>query len=118
MMGHVEVEPITDKQANFQVEYNKLTEIFKDVEEPKRKLVEGLIQEASFLYAENMELRKLLRVTGMVKTHPDHPEIQKQVPAAGQYLKNLNSYSVVIKTLNGILSKNAIDDTEDMSDFE
>jgi regulator of replication initiation timing len=118
MKGHVENEVKSDKQAAFQIEFDKLAEIFKDVEEPKRKLVEGLIQEAAFLYSENCELRNILKSTGTVKCHPEHPELQKTVPAAGQYLKNLNSYAVVIKTLNGVLSKNIIDDMEDMSDFE
>lgn len=118
MKEHVENQINPDKQVNFQTEYNKLTEIFKDVEEPKRKLVEGLINEAAFLYSENCELRKLLKTTGTIKCHPDHPELQKTVPAAGQYLKNLNSYAVVIKTLNGVLSKNTIDLEEDMSEFE
>ncbi len=118
MSGHVENAQSIDKMAIYQGEYDKLTAIFTDVEESKRKLVDGLIKEAAFLYAENCILRKLLEATGTIKCHPEHPELQKQVPAAAQYLKNLNSYAVVIKTLNGILSKNLIDDIEDMSEFE
>ncbi len=118
MKGNVENAINTDKKSNFQTEFDKLTEIFKDVEEPKRKLVEGLINEAAFLYSENCKLRKILKVTGTIKCHPEHPELQKTIPAATQYLKNLNSYAVVIKTLNGILSKNIIELEEDMSEFE
>jgi hypothetical protein len=41
------------------------------------------------------------------------------MPAAIQYLKNVNSYAVIIKTLNSILSKNEIDtEDDDMKDFE
>jgi regulator of replication initiation timing len=118
MEGYFENEPNTDKTLTYQLEYEKLTKLFTDVEESKRKLVDGLIREAAFLYAENCELRKLLKTTGTIKCHPQHPELQKTVPAAAQYLKNLNSYAVVIKTLNGVLSKNIIDDLEDMSEFE
>jgi regulator of replication initiation timing len=118
MMGHFENKPNFDKQAIYQSEYEKLTGVFADVEESKRKLVTGLIEEAAFLYSENCELRRLLKTTGTIKCHPDHPELQKTVPAAGQYLKNLNSYAVVIKTLNSVLSKNVIEDMEDMSEFE
>lgn len=102
----------------FQKELDKLTEIFQDVEEPKRKLVEGLIEDAAFLKAENHDLRQSLSVTGMVKVHPQHPEIQKPVEAARQYLKNVNSYAVVIKTLNGILNKSAIEEDDELSEFE
>jgi hypothetical protein len=107
-----------DKQTAYKSEYDKLVAVFNDVEESKRKLVDGLIKEAAFLYSENYVLREMLKVTGMVKCHPQYPEMQKTIPAAAQYLKNLNSYSVVIKTLNGVLTKGIIDPGEDMSEFE
>jgi hypothetical protein len=95
-----------------------LSEIFQDVDEPKRKLVEGLIEDAAFLKAENDILKQVIAKVGMVKVHPEFPELQKPTEAAKQYLKNINSYSVVIRTLNGILSKNIIEDEDDLSDFE
>lgn len=107
-----------EKSEVYKQELAKLTEIFKDVDEPKRQLVEGLIEDAAFLKAENHVLKQVIAVTGMVKIHPDHPDLQKPIETGKQYLKNINSYSVVIKTLNGILSKNMIDDEEDMSEFE
>jgi regulator of replication initiation timing len=95
-----------------------LSDIFKDVEESKRKLVEGLIEDAAFLKAENDILKQTISKTGMVKIHPEYPDLQKPTEAGKQYLKNINSYSVVIKTLNGVLSKNIIEDDDDMSEFE
>lgn len=87
------------------------------MEEPKKKLVEGLIQDAAFLKAENMELKNILEKTGMIKVHPQHPEMQKTTEAAKQYLKNINSYSVVIKTLNGVLMKNTVEADDAFDDF-
>lgn len=95
-----------------------MSDIFKDVEESKRKLVEGLIEDAAFLKAENDILKQTISKTGMVKIHPEYPDLQKPTEAGKQYLKNINSYSVVIKTLNGVLSKNIIEDDDDMSEFE
>lgn len=106
-----------EKQAFYQRELAKLTEIFKDVEPVKVILVQGLIEDAAFLYAENYELRKCIGETGMVKIHPQHPEIQKPTEAAKQYLKNVNSYAVVIKTLNGILQKNTVEGDDEFDDF-
>jgi hypothetical protein len=107
------------KSDVFQAEYDKLTSIFAAVEESKRKLVEGLINDASFLYAENWELRRLIAETGSIKIHPQHREMQKTLPAATQYLKNSNAYAVIIKSLNSILSKNVIEeDDEDLEDYE
>lgn len=106
------------KQEVYQKELDKLTKIFADVEPSKAQLVEGLIEDAAFLKSENAVLRDTIAVTGMVKIHPHHPELQKPTEAAKQYLKNINSYAVVIKTLNGVLNKGIIEDEEDMSEFE
>ena len=106
------------KEAIYQRELAKLTEIFAEVEDSKRKLVEGLIEDGAFLKAENFALKAVLSETGMVILHPTQKQLQKPVEAAKQYLKNVNSYSVIIKTLNGVLNKNIIEEEDDLSDFE
>ncbi|MEA0556068.1 hypothetical protein U1P98_18610 [Lysinibacillus irui] len=106
------------KNEVFKKEKSKLTDIFKDVEESKRKLIEGLIDDAAFLKSENYELKLLLQETGMIQIHPSQRHLQKPTEAARQYLKNVNSYAVIIKTLNGVLSKNIIDDDDELSEFE
>ena len=106
------------KSEIYQKELTKLQEIFKDIEEPKQTLVEGLVEDAAFIFTENHILKKSLAESGMVKVHPDHPNIQKQTEAAKQYLKNVNSYSVIIKTLNSVLSKGILDDDYDLGEFE
>jgi regulator of replication initiation timing len=106
------------KKAVYDKELTKLTEIFSDVEESKRKLVEGLIEDAAFLKAESHVLKQLISDTGMVKIHPQHSDMQKPIETAKQYLKNINSYCVVIKTLNGVLNKNIIEDEDELSEFE
>ena len=118
MAGKQDNKPELTKEIVFQKEYEKMTAIFCEVEEPKRKLVEGLIEDAAFLYAENWELRKLIKQSGTVRVHPQKPELQKPVPAATQYLKNTNSYSVIIKALGSVLNKNIIAEDDDMEEFE
>lgn len=108
-----------DKSAVFQAEYDKLQQIFKDVDEKKRQLVDGIINDAAFLYAENKALKRIISDSGTVCINPNNPVQQRPVPAATQYLKNANSYAVIIKTLNGVLSKNEIDpDDDSMGEFE
>ena len=104
------------KHDIYSTERTKLLAIFADVEPAKRQLVGGLIEDAAFLYAENWELRQGLAVTGMVKRHPQYPEMQRPIEAARQYRMNANSYAVVIKALNGVLSKNLIEQDEDELD--
>lgn len=106
------------KSNEYQKEWEKLTELFTGVEDSKRKLVEGLIEEAAFLQSENSHLKGAMAATGMVKIHPDHPERQKTVETAKQYLKNVNSYCVIVKTLNGVLHKNEGTDEDELSEFE
>lgn len=106
------------KSEVYQKELAKLTEIFQEIEPSKAKLVQGLIEDAAFLKAENHVLRESLAQTGMVKFHPQHPDIQKPIEAAKQYLKNAGIYAVVIKTLNGILNKSVIEEEDELSEYE
>ncbi len=106
------------KSEIYKKELAKLTEVFADIEPTKRKLIEGLIEDAAFLKSENFILKQQITITGMVKIHPQHPEIQKPIETAKQYLKNINSYAVVIKTLNGVLMKNIIEEDDGMDEFE
>jgi len=106
------------KKDVYNKELNKLNEIFSDVEESDKKLVEGLIQDAAFLYAENYILKNSLDETGMIKFHPSNSTLQKPLPAAKEYRQNLNSYSIVIKSLSSVLQKKIEEDDDDMDKFE
>jgi len=106
-----------DKNEVFHKELSKLQNIFQKVEPDKADMVQGLIEDAAFLKSENYELRKKLAITGMIKFHPTNPELQKPVEASKQYLKNVNAYAVVIKTLNGVLMKSIIEDDDEFEKF-
>lgn len=95
------------KTERIQKERARLAEILKDIDENKRALVDGLIDQAAYLTIENNDLQESLVITGMVKIHPQNPGIQKPVEAAKQYRQNVNTYAVIIKTLNGVLMKDA-----------
>lgn len=100
-----------------QNELEKLKSIFEKVDPNKQKLVEKLIQEAAFLADQNDRLRTLLQETGMIKIHPNNPTLQKSTEASKQYLKNLQAYSVVIKTLSQVLTKSTIEDEDEFENF-
>lgn len=93
------------KSEQIKKERDKLLEIFKDCDESQQKLIEGLIEQAAYLYVENKHLQQLLETTGMVRVHPTRPEIQKIAPAAKEYRQNASAYSVIIKTLNQIMNQ-------------
>ena len=98
-------------------ELDKLKEIFKKVDPSKQKLVENLIRDAAFLAGQNEMLRTMIVKVGMVKVHPNNPELQKPTEAGKQYLKNLQAYSIVIKTLNSVLTKSTVEDDDDFDNF-
>jgi len=107
-----------DKQNVYDKELKKLNNIFANVEEDKRKLVEGLILDAAFLKSEGYELKNILKETGMININPNNKAIQRQVPAARQYLQNVNTYSTVIKSLSSVLDAKIEDDEDDLEEFE
>jgi hypothetical protein len=53
----------------------------------------------------------------MIRIHPSNPTLQKATEAGKQYLKNLQAYSVVIKTLSQVLTKSVIEDKDDFEEF-
>jgi len=112
-----EVKNITEKCEVFQRERERLQEIFRKVNPDKADLVDGLIQDAAFLKAENAELRRQMEKTGMVEFHPTNPSLQRTIEAAKQYLKNVNSYAVIVKTLNGVLMKDVVEDEDEFDKF-
>lgn len=106
-----------DKQNVYKAELAKMLELFADVDPKNIKLVEGLIEDAAFLFAENYRLKQTLNETGMVKIHPNNPTIQRSLPAAKEYRQNLSSYAVIIKTLNNILQKNISDGDDEFDEY-
>lgn len=73
----------------------ELQEIFKGIDESKRKIVSPLIDEAVFLEVQMQELKKhpLLRV------HPNRPEVQKVTAAGKMYREYLQTYVNLIDKL-------------------
>lgn len=104
---------------SYSSELEKLNSLFEKVDPSKQKLSERLLEEAAFLSDELDIQRDLIRKSGgMVKVHPTDPSRQKQTEVGKQYLKTLQAYSLVIKTLNGILTKNSVDDDDEFDQFE
>lgn len=106
-----------DREKLYQEELTRLNEIFSKVDPLKVELTEGLRQDAAYLKAENAILREIMKETGMVKVHPEYPELQKPTEAAKQYLKNINSYSIVIKALNSVLTNDITAEDDEFVQF-
>jgi len=107
----IEVKPLKElnKMQVYEQELQKLTEIFKDVDESKRKLVEGVIQETAYLRGELFDMKKILEETGMIRINPNNKAMQKTIPIANEYRRTVNIYALNIKVLNSILMKDTIE---------
>ena len=80
---------------------DQLEEIFKNVDEGQKQLVDRLLDEVVFLEEKMVELRKL----PFVNVHPTNPALQKTTPAAKLYKECSQSYMNAIRILSSILHK-------------
>ncbi|MGB7594586.1 MAG: hypothetical protein WBL80_03370 [Erysipelotrichaceae bacterium] len=99
-------------------ELENLQEIFKTVDPAKQRLVGKLIEYAAFTSDEIDKLIVMIRRDGgTVKIHPTNPGLQKATEAGKQYLKLIGSYSLTIKALNSVLTKNAIEEEDEFERY-
>lgn len=78
-----------------------LNEIFKDIDENERKLIEPLLDEVIFLEVQMMDLKQL----PFISVHPKNPALQKKTEAAKLYKECSQSYMNAIRILVGVLHK-------------
>lgn len=78
----------------------ELHNIFKDVDEGKRVIVDRLIDEAVFLEGQLTELKKY----PFIKFHPKNPNLQKITAAGKQYREYLQTYTNIIRALERTLA--------------
>lgn len=79
----------------------KLHDIFKDIDEGKKAIVNNLIDEAVFLELQLIELKKY----PFIKFHPTKPNLQKITAAGKQYREFLQTYTNIIDKLCRIYGK-------------
>ena len=107
-----------DKEDVIQKEKNKLSKIFENVEENKKLLAENTIEQTANLTGELFELYKNIKDNKSVIVSNKNPSHQLITESAKLWNKYLNTYAVLIKTLNGILEKNVIEANDDYEEFE
>lgn len=80
---------------------DELHNIFKDVDEGKKAIVNNLIDEAVFLEGQLAELKKY----PFIKFHPKNPNLQKITAAGKQYREFLQTYTNIMDKLAKIYGK-------------
>lgn len=87
---------------------DELHNIFKDVDEGKRAIVNNLIDEAVYLETQLTELKKY----PFIKFHPQNPDLQKITAAGKQYREFLQTYTNIVDKLCRVYSN---EETEEAS---
>lgn|SRR5690554_5287667 len=106
------------KTEEYQKELDMWNGLFTETDPATQKAAEGLIQKAAYLHSLCWELEQIINISGAIKVHPQHPDIQKQVPAVKEYARLAESYANIVNKLNGLRTKNVIDDDDELSEFE
>ena len=96
-------------------EYERLHALFKDVDETKTKLIDELLHKAAFLKVQLDELQEDVIRNGAVEYSSKGNS--RQTPCYKTFLASLGVYQTVIKTLNSIIGKNAIDEDDEFDEF-
>jgi hypothetical protein len=83
------------------LEYEGLKSLFSLVDESKQELVDNLIYQVAFIKVELDKLEEQIRKQGAIQI--SIKGMQRQTESAKYYIKLVNSYGTVIKTLSGFL---------------
>lgn len=100
------------------VEIERLKALFPGADENKQQALDGLIVQAAH---EEIYLRRLNETavsTGLVKCHPDHPEIQKQLPVSTEIAKHTAALTNIMDKLMKHLSVEQEEEDEGLSEYE
>lgn len=96
------------------IEYERLLELFNDVDETKRKLVDELLKKAAFLKTQLDSLEEEIRSHGCMQVVGTKYVLS---PAYKTFLQSLGVYQNLIKNLNTIMGKNVIDEDDEFDEF-
>ena len=84
----------------------KLDEIFKDVDENKKELINPLLNDIAFLEERMEELKKM----PFIRVHPKDSTKQKVTKAAKLYKEHSQSYMNAIRMVYSMISGHEIDE--------
>lgn len=100
------------------VEINRLKEEFPGADENKLRALEGLIEQAAY---ERIYLKKLNEqaiVTGLIKYHPENPQIQQALPISNQIAKHSAALTNIMDKLMKHLVVEMDDEDDDLDEYE
>ncbi len=106
------------KSDEYKKELARWNELFTQTDENTWKAADGLIQKAAFLHSMCWELEQTIEASGAIKVHPQHPDLQKQVPAVKEYARLSESYANITNRLNTMRLKSSVEEDDGLGEYE
>lgn len=99
--------------------YSKISKLFENVEENKKVIVTGLIEQESFMYVQLKDLNEIINKKGSVeKFKQGKQEFDRERPATKTYNAMLKNYNLVIKQLiENLPNKKPLDPDDEFEVF-
>lgn len=97
-----------DRAARIKKEENRLRQIFRNIEEKRKKTTSGLIQRAAFMRVSLEDLEEEINIYGFTETFSQSREqepYQRERPIAKVYATLNAGYQKIIKQLTDLLPK-------------
>lgn len=94
-----------DKELLIKKEYKKLTNIYKNLDENKKKIILPLIQKAAFMHVELEELQSIITKDGCVCEYQngENQKGTKKTPEVDIYNTMVKNYASIIKHLTDLV---------------
>lgn len=77
----------------------------------------GLVEQAADLYAMCWALRRVIERSGVIKVHPEHPELQRPVPAVREYARLAESYAAIVNKLTRLLGPGEDAEADELDEY-
>ena len=109
-----------EKAKRIKRELTRLRKSFKPLPEDKRRLAEGLMQEAAFMRVTLEETREIIDREGVIELFEQGKQrFLREHPATKVYASLVNRYSAVVKQLVDLLPdpKQGQDVTDELMEF-
>jgi stalled ribosome rescue protein Dom34 len=95
-----------EKEKLIKKELQKLNKFFKDIPKEKQTVIQGLKEQAAFMYATLFELQEQLNVEGAVELYRNgSQEMLREHPASKVYNAMIKNYASAVKQLIDLLPK-------------
>jgi hypothetical protein len=99
-------------------EIDRLKAEFAGADEAKLRAMDALIEQAAY---ERIYLRRLngqALMTGLVKVHPEHADIQKALPVSAEIARHAAALTNITDKLLKHLGAKGEEDNDELSDYE